>query len=163
LLRFYEVDVILTGSRAERRYVDGVEQGLAGSRVHNLCGMLSLKDLARLLREAACLISNDSGPVHMASALGTPVVGFYGPETPLRYGPLSSRSLVFYEDLWCSPCMSVDNAKTVHCVNDLACMKQIEPAYVVDRVRQFIESHQLLDLRQKGLGYVRRAVDGSYG
>ena len=162
LLEAYNVDIVLTGSESESGYVGVVERGFDNMRVHNLCGELSLRGLASLLREAACLISNDSGPIHLASALDTPVVGFYGPETPLRYGPLSRRALVFHEDLWCSPCMSVDNAKTVHCVNDLACMKRIDPVFVIPRVKRFIEEHQLLNLRQKRPATARSAVDRRY-
>ncbi len=67
-------------------------------------------------------------------------MAFYGPETPALYGPLSSRKLVFYERLWCSPCMSVENAKTVNCINRRACMREIEPVRVIRLVHRFIET-----------------------
>ena len=122
-------------------------------RVHNLCGLTDLPQLASLLRDAAMVISNDSGPVHLASSLDVPVVAFYGPETPALYGPLSSRKLVFYEGLWCSPCMSVENAKTVNCINHRACMREIDPARVIHLVHRFIET----DVFPTGSAACRRA------
>ena len=147
LLESYPFDLVLVGSPSEASYVAPVartlEQGNATGRVWNWTGLLDLKELARLLRDALVLISNDSGPIHLASAFDLPVVGLYGPETPVRYGPLSSRRRVFYEDLWCSPCMSVHNAKTVHCVNQLACMKSIAAESVIEEVRTFIDTELL--------------------
>ena len=61
----------------------------------------------------------------------------------MRYGPLSSQQRVFYEDLWCSPCMSVHNAKTVHCVNQMACMKGVQAERVIEEVRAFIDNELL--------------------
>ncbi len=147
LLESYPFDLVLIGSPSETSYVAPLAQALdrrhPGGKVRNWAGLLDLKELARLLKNALVLISNDSGPIHLASAFDVPVVGLYGPETPVRYGPLSSRKRVFYEDLWCSPCMTVHNAKTVHCVNQLACMKGIESEKVVEEMRAFIDTELL--------------------
>ncbi len=147
LLEFYPFDLVLIGSPSEAAYVAPLAQALERrhptGRVWNWAGLLDLRELARLLKDALVLISNDSGPIHLASAFDVPVVGLYGPETPVRYGPLSSRQRVLYEDLWCSPCMSVHNAKTVHCVNQLACMKGIETERVIEKIRTFIDTELL--------------------
>ncbi len=141
LLESYPFDVVLVGNRGERPYVEQVEAQLnSPDRVRNLCGLTDLVQLASLLRDAALVISNDSGPVHLVSSFDVPVVAFYGPETPALYGPLSSRKLVFYQGLWCSPCMSVENAKTVNCINHRACMREIDPARVIRLVHRFIET-----------------------
>ena len=141
LLAKHDFDLVLVGTERERPYVERVEAELnRPDRVHNLCGLTDLVQLASLLRDALMVISNDSGPVHLASSFDVPVVAFYGPETPALYGPLSSRKLVFYERLWCSPCMSVENAKTVNCINHRACMREIDPARVIHLVHRFIET-----------------------
>ncbi len=143
LLDRTEYEVALIGSNSEREYVAPLEKALQRPlRVRNLTGVLTLVQLAQLLRGARMLISNDSGPLHMAAALDVPVVGFYGPETPLRYGPAASRSLVFYSGLWCSPCMSVDNSKTVDCINAMACMKTIESESAGERILEFLNRLQ---------------------
>ena len=141
LLAQHDFDLVLIGTARERPYVERVEVELnCPDRVHNLCGLTSLDELAWLAGNALAVISNDSGPVHLASAFDVPVVAFYGPETPALYGPLSSRKLVFYEELWCSPCMSVENAKTVNCINQQACMREIDPGRVVRMVDRFLKS-----------------------
>lgn len=139
LLENFEIDLVLIGTARERSYVESIAQKIGGgARVRNLAGTLDLVQLAQLLQGAVMLVSNDSGPIHMASAFNVPTVGLYGPETPLRYGPLSSRRLVFYEDLRCSPCMSVENAKTVRCVNSLACMKSIDAERAARQTARFL-------------------------
>jgi ADP-heptose:LPS heptosyltransferase len=76
---------------------------------------MDLKTLAALLDRAEIVISNDTGPVHIASSLGKPVLGLYGPNTPALYGPLSPGSRSFYKDLPCSPCITNLNYKTSFC------------------------------------------------
>ena len=139
LLEEHDFRLVLTGSGPEAPYVRQVIDALGPrERVVDLSGRLEIGDLVRLLAGALCLISSDSGPVHLASAVDAPVAVFYGPETPRLYGPLSSRRLVFFTDLWCSPCMSVDNAKTVHCINHQRCMKTITPEAVVSALQPFL-------------------------
>jgi ADP-heptose:LPS heptosyltransferase len=53
------------------------------------------------------LLVGDTGPMHLAAAVGTPVVALFGPSDPARYGPLSIRSRVVTADLWCRPCNRV--------------------------------------------------------
>ena len=142
LLHEFTYNLVLIGEKSETAYVQSVQAALdAPDRVINTAGRLDLPQLALVIRKAALFISNDSGPIHLASALQIPVVGFYGPETPTRYGPLSSRQLIFYQDLWCSPCMSVDNAKTVNCINHQACMKMMTPDAVLPKLIAFVQTH----------------------
>ncbi len=139
LLREFGLHLVLIGTNRERDYVGWVAERLAPrQRVWDLSGCLNLAQLANLIDGATLLISNDSGPVHLASAFDVPVVAFYGPESPGRYGPLSSRQLVFYQGLWCSPCMSVENAKTVRCCNGQRCMKEITAETVIEQVARFL-------------------------
>ncbi len=148
LLRRYEIKLVLVGNAAEKKYTQHVMDAInAPERARNLAGALSLRELASLINDAALFISNDSGPLHLAAALQKPVVGFYGPETPNRFGPLCERRLIFYLGLLCSPCMSVDNAKTVNCTNHLRCMRELRAQNVIPALQLFITQHQLLPLR----------------
>ena len=83
--------VILVGgpSRIEREMADGIV-ALAEHRVTNLVGKDTLCQALAMLERSACLIAPDSGPVHFASALGTPVVGLYAATWSKRSGPLGS-------------------------------------------------------------------------
>jgi ADP-heptose:LPS heptosyltransferase len=82
-------------------------------------------ELVALLARAQVLVSNDSGPVHLASALGVPVLGLYGPNSPALYGPLSPGSVAFHDAPPCSPCITNFNYKTSRCRNPV-CIAAID-------------------------------------
>jgi lipopolysaccharide heptosyltransferase II len=105
----------------------------AASRCLDLAGRTSLVELIVLLRRAALMVTNDSGPLHLAAALGVPTVSLYGPETPALYGPVGPDHLVFYAGHWCSPCLSVYNAKIAMCHGENECMRRITLDDVVQR------------------------------
>ncbi|MFN9201280.1 MAG: glycosyltransferase family 9 protein [Planctomycetaceae bacterium] len=81
---------ILVGSGGELPLAQGVADGLAGTgtRVLNLAGQTSLKQLAALLGGVDAVLSNDSGPMHLAAGLGTPVVGLFTCTSPVQSGPV---------------------------------------------------------------------------
>lgn len=131
--------VVLTGSSTERAYVEGLLAELPGpAAVTNLAGRLTFSELVALVDRAGLVVTNDSGPLHVASALDRPTVALFGPETPARYGPLASKKLVFYAGLACSPCMSVENRKTVDCNYDALCMRSISTDSVWQQVEPFV-------------------------
>jgi ADP-heptose:LPS heptosyltransferase len=78
---------------------------LAPSAV-NLVGKTDLRQLVALLERAALVIANDSGPTHIAAALGRPLVTPYGPTNPVRTGPHGRDDSVIRLDIACSPCYS---------------------------------------------------------
>ena len=84
--------VILTGGRSalERQYADEIRR-LAGTDVVDLVGQTSLKQLLALIERAFAVLAPDSGPVHMATTVGTPAIGLYATSNPARTGPLDSR------------------------------------------------------------------------
>ena len=99
---------VLLGAAAERPLADAVARALpAGVRLINLVGEAPLVDLAAVLDRLALLIVGDTGPMHLAAAVGTPVVAIFGPSDPTRYGPLHPRSAVVHAALWCRPCNRV--------------------------------------------------------
>jgi lipopolysaccharide heptosyltransferase I len=91
----------------------------------NLLGKTSLLQLAALLRRADLLVTSDSGPMHLAAAVGTPVVAVFGPTDPRRVGPYGEGHAVLQKDIDCSRC------RRHACVRDQLCMK----AVTVDEVR----------------------------
>ena len=100
--------------------------------------MLSVPQLAALLERASLVVSNDSGPAHVAAALGVPVVAVYGPETPEFYGLIGKRTRTIYHKTECSPCMNVYNAKAFSCPFNACCMDQISVDEVVGVSRQLL-------------------------
>ncbi len=112
------VQVGLVGSSGERRTTERIAF-LSGSRTMDFSGKTTLRELVCLMKKADVVAGNDSGPIHIAAAVGTPVVGLYGPTSPARTGPYGSQHTVLTSTLPCSPCFSRK------CSLSVACMKQI--------------------------------------
>jgi heptosyltransferase-2 len=84
----------------------GAEVAAASGQGHNAAGTLSLRASAALIQRAAVLVTNDSAPLHLATAVGTPVVALFGPTVPaFGFGPRGSADIVLgVTDLACRPC-----------------------------------------------------------
>jgi ADP-heptose:LPS heptosyltransferase len=127
---------VLTGTKSERAYVQKViEHAAIPERCWNAAGLLTIPEFGALLQRCSLMLSNDSGPLHLAAALGATTVGLFGPESPDFYGPLGSAASSLYKKMPCSPCMNVYSAKSFRCPHDAQCMKNIS----VDDVIQVIE------------------------
>lgn len=108
LAREQDATIVLTGATEDRPLVDHVKAGLpSGVRTLDACGSLELPVLAGLLEQLTLFITGDTGPMHLAAAVGTPVVALFGPSGPRRYGPLTSQAAIVTTDLWCRPCNRV--------------------------------------------------------
>lgn len=101
--------VILVSGAPEQPDAQAVRQAMTRPAV-NLAGALSVAELAALLRRARVLISNDSGPVHVAAAVGTPVVAIFGRNQPglsqQRWGPIGPGHVVLQKDVGCVTCLA---------------------------------------------------------
>jgi ADP-heptose:LPS heptosyltransferase len=126
------VRLVFIGGPGEVGYVEEVISGLAcGKEVTSLAGKTALGELLAVMERFSILITNDSGPLHLASSVGTPTVSFFGPETPALYGPVEKEPLVFYAGIYCSPCLNVFNAKTATCAGRNVCMTAMDAATVM--------------------------------
>jgi ADP-heptose:LPS heptosyltransferase len=121
--------VVVTGAHGERALVADVARRCGGDALA-AAGALSLRGLVALLARAHAVVSNDTGPVHLASALGRPVLALFGPNTPVLYGPLSPLSRAFYAGLPCSPCLTTENYRSSRC-RIHTCMAAIPTGEVV--------------------------------
>ena len=99
--------IVLTGSTADRPLIDRVRTALADASVVDAGGAMGLTTLAALVGELDLLITGDTGPMHLAAAMHTPVVALFGPSNPARYGPRASVEQILRIDLPCSPCGQV--------------------------------------------------------
>ena len=99
--------VVLTGSPADRGMVDRVRAGLDGVPFIDIVGGVDLITLSAVLAELDVLVTGDTGPMHLAAAVGTPVVALFGPSNPARYGPNAAIERILRVDLPCSPCGQV--------------------------------------------------------
>ena len=134
LVRDLDALVVLTGAPGEAPLAHAVESG-AREHVLNLVGKTNLPELVALIAASDLLITGDSGPMHIACAVKTPVVALHGPTDPALSGPTASDAVVLRRDLWCSPCY--DASATAECrFGNPVCMKGIAPAMVFAAARR---------------------------
>jgi heptosyltransferase I len=124
--------VVVTGGPQEAVAAAGLADGLPA--VRSLAGELSVKELAAVLARMALLVTLDSGPMHVAGAMGTPVVAVFGPTDPRRTGPIGPATILRRE-LSCSPCLS----RTCQIAETGRCMQEISAAAVLEAVQGWLE------------------------
>ncbi|MGQ9651510.1 MAG: lipopolysaccharide heptosyltransferase II [Phycisphaerae bacterium] len=123
--------VVLIGMADEVDVAQHVEQA-AGEGIVNLAGRTKLPELIALVAGAAICVMHDSGPMHLATALGRPMVAIYGPTSPKRTGPYHRPEAIARLDLPCSPCYI---KRVADCPYDHRCMRKLSPDILMDRLR----------------------------
>jgi len=124
--------IVFTGSSQDRTMIDEIlkHPGNAARPV-NLAGRTSLKELAYLYSRCSVLVCTDTGPMHIAAAMGCRVIALFGPTSPLRTGPYGTGHSVIKSGIDCSPCFKKE-------CGDAKCMKDITVKMVVDAVKNII-------------------------
>lgn len=130
-LRARGLGVVLVGGPTDVRFVEAVLAAGAGDVV-DCVGRTSLRDVIAIMERAAVSIGPDSGPMHIATAVGTPVVALFGATSPLRTGPWGWHHLVIRGDVPCAPCY------LTRCPIGQLCMERITPEIVMERVEQVL-------------------------
>jgi heptosyltransferase-2 len=112
-----ELCFALIGSAADRDVCESVARGIGG-RAANLAGELDILETGALLRNCRMLISNDSGPMHLAVAVDTPTVAVFGPTNAERYGPRGEMHRIVWHREPCNPCKFPDCGRDT-CISDV--------------------------------------------
>ncbi|MGQ0552028.1 MAG: glycosyltransferase family 9 protein [Planctomycetota bacterium] len=128
--------VVLTGVIAERALTARIAAE-AGAATRDLAGRLELPQFLALLERAAVLVANDTGPVHLADALGTACVALYGPNAPQRCGPRQPGSRALFAQLPCSPCLDDRTMKRSACTQP-RCLEALEVDEVLRACRALL-------------------------
>jgi len=97
------MSVVITGSSTDRDLTARITARMR-EKALNLAGRTTLPELAGILQKARVAITADTGPMHLAAALGTKVVGIFGPTAPGRTGPFGAGHRVVRLGMECSPC-----------------------------------------------------------
>jgi lipopolysaccharide heptosyltransferase I len=127
--------VVFTGSPADRPEIDRIIGGMKG-KAANLAGETTLMGLAALYQAARVVISTDTGPMHIAAAVGTPLVAIFGSTAPWRTGPWGKEHVILRGAMPCSPCL-----KKI-CPKNSECMREISVEMVVAAVTEIFDRKQ---------------------
>ena len=128
---------LIVGSRGDVATAATIEELLRASRLDegtfiNIAGKTTLLDLCALLRFSKLLLTNDTGPMHMATAIGTPVVSVWGSTSPELTGPLGNNAVVIRQPVECRPCF------LRKCPIDFRCMNGVQVDDVVNAVLKLV-------------------------
>lgn len=127
LVELADCKVVVTGSRKEQKLCDYVASQITGAV--SVAGMITLRETASIIEKMQLFITNDTGPMHMAFALGTPTVALFCPTDPGLCGPYNAKDVVIIKKpLTCDPCIGKK------CLTPL-CMEQITVEEVVEGAR----------------------------
>lgn len=127
----YEVDIVLIGDENDKATARDIVECL-NFPVTDLTGKTSLLQLADVLKGSKLFITNDSGPMHMASALGKPVVALFGPTDPGLTGPWGSQNRIIKSKVSCSPCFKKK-------CRDIRCMEAITIEQLLKAVEDILQ------------------------
>jgi len=127
----FKTSVIILGSYQDIEHGEKISQGL--DYVQNFCGKTSLSELIAILSKAKLLIGNDSGSMHLMSALRKPQIAIFGSTSPKWTSPLNPYSTVITKNLNCSPCF----ARTCR-YDHYKCMTEISPELVFQTVKNVL-------------------------
>jgi ADP-heptose:LPS heptosyltransferase len=132
--------IVLIGSAADRRALDGVRAAWP-SDVPPLVQLPVETDLivlSAVLERLALFITGDTGPMHLAGAVGTPVLAIFGPSLPTRYAPLSPKARIVRIDIPCSPC-NLMRRPPERCVGHVPdCLAGIESAQILKAANEML-------------------------
>jgi heptosyltransferase-2 len=118
-----DADVILFGTAAEAAVSSAIASDLRRAPI-DLTGKTSIAELPALLSQCQLFLGNDSGAMHVAAAVGLPVVAVFGPTDPEGTAPVTPHASIVRQKPYCSPCF------LRRCPTDHRCMKAVTPAMV---------------------------------
>ena len=136
-------ELVIVGGESEKELGDFLNAN--GVRAHDFCGKLNLKQLAALLKKSELLISNDSGPVHIASAVGTRTLTIFGRNleglSPERWKARGTGHAVLRKEVGCVVCLAH------RCTIDFECLKALDVNEVFEKAQEMLACGQEPALR----------------
>jgi heptosyltransferase-2 len=131
-----DADIILFGTASEQKVSEAIAAGISGPSI-SLVGKTAIAALPALLSRCRLFVGNDSGAMHVASAVGLPVVAIFGPTDPQGTAPITPRCTVVQEKPYCSPCF------LRRCPIDHRCMTSVRPEAVEAAARGWLRSAEV--------------------
>jgi heptosyltransferase-2 len=131
-----DADVVLFGTASEQKVSEAIAAGITGPSI-SLVGKTVIAALPALLSRCHLFVGNDSGAMHVAAAVGLPVVAIFGPTDPHGTAPITPRCTVVQERPYCSPCF------LRRCPTDHRCMTSVRPEAVEAAARAWLRSAEV--------------------
>jgi lipopolysaccharide heptosyltransferase II len=128
--------LVLLGGKSDYELSCAIKKG-SGTTL-DLTGQTSLLEMVEVIRGARAMITNDTGPMHIAAAVGTPLVPIFGPTEPARTGPYGQIASALQASLPCIPCMK----PACHYPKPLECLRLIQPERVARVVESMLENER---------------------
>jgi heptosyltransferase-2 len=128
-------DIIIFGGPGEEDIAKDIEKSLTIKNYQNLCGKLSIQELCEKIAGLSMFVTNDSGPMHIASAYNVPIVAIFGPTKFTETSPYSKNYKIVTKNLECAPCMKRECPLKTH-----ECMKEIKADEVIQAIKELNES-----------------------
>ena len=113
-----DMKTIIVGSSEDAEIAELIES-CSGGRALSVAGRTDLKDLISIIRGARYVITNDSGPMHIAAASGVPVVALFGPTNPVRTGPYGRNHITVKSLIRCAPCYK-KSCRRIRCMEGIS-------------------------------------------
>ena len=138
-LKDEKYQVVIIGTNEDRKILTGYKRAAKNASL-DLTGKLDLEETAGLLAKARLLITGDSAPLHLAEALGTPVVALFGPTVrEFGFAPFLENSVLLEKELGCRPCSAHGRKKCTH-KTEKQCMRLITPMDVWEAVQKVLKT-----------------------
>jgi len=127
----FELQLLILWGPGDENDAEAIQKGLGEKAL--LAPKTSVKEMAGFMKSCALVLANDSGPMHIAAALGVPTIGIFGPTDPAKHGPYSTRSsYVSKSDLHCIICNKLE------CPYNHECMKDLSVPAVMEAVKAVV-------------------------
>jgi len=130
--------VILLGAESDKSNSEIISRNIVNG-VIDLTGRTTLEETAAVMKRCKVIITHDSGPMHLASAMQVPVISIFGPTDPREYYPLNSGGHYFWnaENIECAPCY--EDGRFPDC-NDPICIKAVTVEQVYEKLKDIIDA-----------------------
>lgn len=135
LVKEFLVKIIISGTKAERAFADEIAKNMQYAPVI-ATGETNVKEFAAMLKRCALTIGNDSGPMHLSAAMGTPTIGLFCPNTPVRWAPYGPGNDFVYKPILPQPCINTHRGQ-MECSGHEH-MTQIKSKDVIEKARRML-------------------------
>ncbi|MCB9363894.1 MAG: glycosyltransferase family 9 protein [Flavobacteriales bacterium] len=137
LKEFTDKTIVIIGSSSEKKYSEEIKTMINNPRVINTAGKTSIDELIGIIKNAKLMVTNDTGPMHIAFCTNTPIICLFGPCSPEQYG-MNNNAHIIYKKVYCSPC--VHDFEIAPCKGNNTCMQLISTSEVFEKVKELIVS-----------------------